>query len=99
MYVLAVGWVSAVAWLWIAELQQHIVRHGEPPPRYAINTMSLGVLPALLVALFGFGIARWTGRAPHPVTERREWWHAFWWSLVPNWLLFATVWVMIQEGR
>lgn len=99
MYVLAAGWVAAVSWLWVAELQQHVLRHGELPPRLAVNTMGFGAFPALLVALLGFGMARWTGPAPHSATERREWWHAFWWSLVPNGLLFLTVWVMIQEGR
>lgn len=99
MFVFAAGWVGAVAWLWIAELQQYIRRHGEPPPNYAANTMSLGIVPAILLTVLGLLVARWTGRAPHPDLERREWWHAFWWALVPNWLLLGTVWVMIQEAR
>lgn len=99
MYVLAVGWIASVGWLWITQLQLHIRRHGEPPEGYALNTMGLGLVPAVLIASLGFVIARWTGRAPHDGLERREWWHAFWWSLVPNWLLLTTVWVMIQEGR
>ena len=99
MYVLAAGWIAAVGWLWIAELAQYIRRHNEPPANYAANTMSLGFLPALFIALLGYAVARWTGRAPHPALERREWWHAFWWALVPNWLLFTTVWIMIQEAR
>ncbi len=99
MFVFAAGWVGAVAWLWIAELQQFIRRHGEAPPNYAANTMSVGFVPAVLITLCGFFVARWTGPAPHSELERREWWHAFWWSFVPNWLLFGTVWVMIQEAR
>jgi uncharacterized protein involved in response to NO len=99
MYVLAAGWIAAVAWLWLAGVQQHVSRNGAPPPNYALDMMGYGVVPAIVIALLGFAIARWTGRAPHPDLERREWWHAFWWSAVPNWLLFTTVWVMIQEGR
>ena len=99
MYVLAAGWVVAVGWLWMAELQQFIRRHCGPPPDYAAATMTSGFVPALFIALLGVLVGRWTGRAPEPELERREWWHAFWWSAVPNWLLFMTVWVMIQEGR
>jgi hypothetical protein len=47
----------------------------------------------------GWLFAKMTGRAPSPALERREWWHAVWWSLVPNALLLATVWVMLQEGQ
>ncbi len=99
MFVFAAGWVGAVSWLWIAELQQYIRRHGDAPPNYAASTMSLGIVPAILLTVFGLVVAGWTGRAPHPQLERREWWHAFWWAVVPNWLLFGTVWVMIQAAR
>ena len=47
----------------------------------------------------GVIINRWTGPAPDGALQRREWWHAFWWSAVPNLLLLITVWVMIQEAR
>jgi hypothetical protein len=99
MYVLSAGWILSVAWLWFAEVQQHVLRQGEPPPQYALNTLSGGVLPALLLGLCGYYIARKAGVAPTEPLERREWWHAFWWCLVPNLLLVTTVWVMIQESR
>lgn len=99
MYTLSAGWFLAVAWLWIAEIQQHLLRHGEPPPEYAQATMTGGIVPAVLLGLTGFVIGRATGRAPDQTLERREWWHAFWWSVVPNALLFSAAWVMIQEAR
>ena len=51
------------------------------------------------MAFTGSIINRWAGPAPDSTMQRREWWHAFWWSVVPTALLLATVWVMIQESR
>jgi hypothetical protein len=99
MHVLAVGWVAAVAWLWIASLQQHFLRHGFSPDNYGLDTVVSGLIPAAIIALSGVAITRWAGHAPNKFLQRREWWHAFWWSFVPNALLFITVWVMIQEAR
>jgi hypothetical protein len=99
MHVLASGWVLAIGWLWISTLQQHVLRHGMAPDYYAMGTMVTGLIPAALMALVGIVIDRWAGRAPNKYVHRREWWHAFWWSLVPNVLLFTTVWVMLQEAR
>ena len=99
MHTFSAGWVVAVAWLWIAELQQHLLRQGVPPPNYGAATVLTGVVPGALIALLGLAITRWTGRAPDERLSRREWWHAFWWSAVPNALLFVTVWVMIQEAK
>ena len=99
MHVLAAGWVASVAWLWIATLQQYFVRRGLAPDNYAIDTVVSGLIPAVFIALSGIAIARWAGRAPNKYVHRKEWWHAFWWSFVPNALLFITVWVMLQEAR
>jgi hypothetical protein len=98
-YWFGAGWAVAVGWLWIAEVQQHIQRRGTPPPAYGMNTAISGVAPALLIALVGFYVAKWTGCAPDNALERQEWSQAFWWSFVPNALLLATVWIMIQEAR
>jgi len=99
MHTLAAGWIISVAWLWIAEVQQHLLRQGVAPPGYALNTLVLGLIPAALIALTGRMINRWAGPAPDNSMQRREWWHAFLWSVVPTALLLATVWVMIQESR
>ena len=99
LHTLSAGWVVAVAWLWIAEVQQHLLRHGVAPPNYAAATMINGLLPAALLAVAAVVFNRWTGPAPDSTLQRREWWHAFWWSFVPNALLFVTVWVMIQEAK
>jgi len=99
MHTFSAGWVLAVAWLWIAGVQQHFQREGVPPPNYAITTVLSGLIPAVLIAGVGMMINRWAGPAPDESLQRREWWHAFWWSAVPNVLLLITVWVMIQEAR
>lgn len=99
MHTLSAGWVVSVTWLWMAEIQQHLLRVGIVPPDYAAATVASGAVPAALLALTGVAIGRWAGPASEPALERREWWHAFWWSLLPNALLIATVWVMIQEAR
>ena len=99
MFTLSAGWIGAVGWLWVAEIQQHLLRQGAAPPRYAADTLASGLIPALCLAATGLVIGRYTGTAPEPTVERREWWHAFWWSAVPNALLFSAAWVMIQEAR
>jgi hypothetical protein len=99
MRTLSAGWMAAVAWLWIAEVQQHLLRHGAAPAHYGIRTLLSGLLPASLLACAGLVCSRWAGAAPTQAVDRREWWRAFWWSAVPNALLIGTVWVMLQEAR
>jgi len=99
MHTFAIGWIASVAWLWIAEVQQHLLREGVAPPGYALSTLVLGLIPAAMMALVGKAITRWAGPAPDVSMERREWWHAIWWSVVPTALMLATVWIMIQESR
>ena len=99
MHTFAAGWIVSVAWLWIAEIQQYLLRQGVAPPGYALDTLFLGLMPAALIALVGLIINRWAGPAPDNAMQRREWWHAIWWSVVPTAILLVTVWVMIQESR
>lgn len=99
LYTFSAGWTLSIAWLCVAEAQQHRLRHGTVPPDLSIDTVVSGVIPAIAIAGAGFLLTRWTGPAPAPALERREWWHAFWWSLVPNLLLLVTVWLMIDEAR
>ena len=99
MHTFAVGWIASVAWLWIAEIQQHLLREGVAPPGYALSTLILGLIPAGLIALLGKTINLLAGPAPDNAMEWREWIHAVLWSVVPTVLLLGTVWVMIQESR
>lgn len=94
LYLIAAGWVISVAWLWVEAVQQHLRRNNVPPPDIAGGTIVGGIVPALLMAAAACAIARYAGRAPHATLERREWWHALWWSLLPNALLLGTVWLM-----
>jgi hypothetical protein len=99
MHTLSAGWMVSVGWLWTEEIRQHVLRIGATPADYGAATAISGAVPAALMALAGMAVSRWTGPAPSPRLERREWWHAFWWSLAPNLQLLVTVWVMIQEAR
>jgi hypothetical protein len=98
MYVLAAGWMVSVAWLWMATLQQQVLRRGAVPDYFELGMLTSGMVPALLVGAVGYAIDRWAVPAPNRWLQRREWIHAFWWSLLPNLLLLFTVWVMLQEG-
>ena len=51
MHTFAAGWILSVAWLWIAEIQQHLMREGAPPPAYAASTLMIGLIPAATAAL------------------------------------------------
>jgi hypothetical protein len=93
------GWIVSIAWFWVAQIQQHMLRHGVPPPNYAMTTIAEGLLPSAVIVLLGVAVDVWAGRAPTTDLARREWLHAFWWALAPNALLLFTVWVMITEGR
>src|SRR5262245_46242210 len=99
MHMLAAGWLLSIGWLWLAQLQQHVRREGVAPSDYGLPTVAGGVAPAALVALAAIVLERWTGQAPTRDLRRREWQHAFWWSIAPNILLLISVYVMIQEGR
>lgn len=99
MHTFAIGWIASVVWLWIAAIQQHLLRQGVAPPGYAVSTLVLGLIPAAGIALVGRTINRWAGPAPTGAMQRREWIAASLWSVVPTALLLATVWVMIQESR
>jgi hypothetical protein len=98
LYVLAAGWIVAVGWLWVAAVRQSLSRQDAWPDGYGLSMLVAGALPALALV----GLARWLGRLSQPTPnareDRREWRHAFWWSLVPNVMLLITAWLMIQAA-
>ena len=98
MHVLGAGWFVSVMWL-CTELQQYIYRHYEAPPYFIRSAQSPARFSRAVCRILGKGDQILHGKAPSAPLERREWWHAFWWSAVPNILLLITVWVMIQEAK
>jgi hypothetical protein len=96
---LAAGWTVAIWWLWLAGVNQSLIRRGEMPENFGASTLIAGLVSALAIEAVAILFVRWTGRAPRPGLERREWRHAFWWSAVPNALLLATVYIMIESTR
>ena len=95
LHLLAAGWTMSVAWLWLAELRQHVRRHDVLPPDYAMATLLTGSMAALILEAIAVGFVRWTGSAASPTIERREWHHAFWWSAFPNVMLLCAVYLMV----
>src|SRR5690242_4030281 len=51
LHLLAAGWIGSIAWLWLATLQQHLMRHGIAPDNYAMPTVVSGMIPAVAMAL------------------------------------------------
>ena len=95
LHLLALGWLATVAWLWVAQVQLSIERVGGPPEGYAVRTIMEGVIPALLVESMAFWMAALIARVKGSGDTRREWLHAFWWTLVPILLLLGTAYLMI----
>lgn len=98
MHVLAAGWLLATGLLWFATLPQHQLGTGVALSLDWMETVS-GVLPAVALAAIGWAFARVAGRAPYIELQRREWWHACWWSLIPIAMLLATVWLIVRETQ
>jgi hypothetical protein len=96
---LGAGWMTSIVWLWIAAVRQHLLRQGAMPEDFGASLLIGGILSAAAIEIMAITVVRWTGRAPRPGLERREWQYAFWWSLVPNALLLASVYVMIAAAR
>jgi hypothetical protein len=95
---LAAGWMTSVTWLWLVGLRQHVVRDGAVPGDFGASMIASGLLSAIVIEAIAIAMVRWTGRAPRPGLERREWVTAFWWSFVPNLFLLATAYLMINGG-
>jgi hypothetical protein len=86
LHPLAAGWTVAIWWLWLASINQSLLRRGVMPDYYAASILVAGLLSALAIEAVAI-LLRWTGRAP-VLLQRREWRIAFWWAAVPNALLF-----------
>jgi hypothetical protein len=99
MHLLALGWFLSAGWVWVAGMQQHMLRHGEWPPGYGSRALIQGTLSAVAIEVVALAFVRWAGSAMNRVEERREWHHAFWWALFPNAMLLLTAYLMIQAGK
>jgi len=92
---LAAGWVIGVAWLCISQIQRGWLMDPSAPTNFHVDTIVEGIIPALVVEVSAFFMAALTGSAPSRAIERREWLHAFWWSLFPNVMVLYTVYLMV----
>jgi hypothetical protein len=92
---LAAGWVIGIVWLCIAQIRHGWLLDPLTPTNFHIDTLIEGILPALVVEMTALLAAAWTGAAPTPAIEWREWEIAFVWSLLPNLLVLYTVHLMV----
>ncbi len=58
-------------------------------------TLVTGSISVVVMGLLAVLVVRWTGSATTPSLERREWHHAFWWSVYPNFMLLYTAYLLI----
>ena len=97
LHLLALGWLASVVWLWAAQVEINVRRFSSPPDGYASSTLVEGIIPALLVELMAVWMGVMIARVPGAGEPRREWLHAFWWTIVPNAMLLGTVYLMIAS--
>jgi hypothetical protein len=96
LHLLALGWMVGVVWLWLGQLQMNIQRLGAAPQGYGTRTLIEGLIPALLVELMAIGTDALIARVSGVGDRRREWLHAFMWTLGPMVFLLATVYLMLS---
>ena len=99
LHLIAAGWLLSVAWLWLSQIQINVSRFGVPPEGYALSTLIEGIFPAALIELAALRLDDFVKKVSGTEDRWREWHHAFWWALVPNLLVFGTVYLLINEGR
>ena len=95
LYVLGAGWAASIVWLWLAGVRQHVYRFGTTPDDLGLPLLVAAAVPTLTLGLVALAFDRMTGKAPTQAEEKREWAHAFWWSLFPNVFLLLAVYLMI----
>jgi hypothetical protein len=96
LFMLAAGWGLAVAALAQSAVRPEVFGLSLWPSIHPLDTIALGIVPALLMVLGGWAWGRITGRAPYRELELREWRHAFGWCIVPNTMLLATTWLILN---
>jgi len=92
---LAAGWTIAVVWLYAAQIQRGWLIDPLLPTNYHAETLLEGLLPAVVVEIMAIMSSLLTGPAPTRALERREWVHAFVWSLFPNVMVLYTVYLIV----
>jgi hypothetical protein len=107
LHLLAACWLVCVCWLWAAQIRLQLRRFDAPPEAYAASTLIEGAIPAMAIEATAIVLARLIRRVAGPAgpmepgaaDSRREWRHAFWWTVVPNLLLLGTAYLMILEAN
>jgi hypothetical protein len=94
LHLLAAGWAASVAWLWVATVQEQLLRTGAMPGDFGLSLIELGLVSGLVLESVALCVVKLTGAAPLRILQREEWRHAFWWSLIPNVLLLTSAYLM-----
>ena len=98
-HLLAVCWLVCVCWLWVAQIRLQFRRFDRPPEGYAVATLVEGAVPTVAIEGTAIALAILISMVPGAADSRREWLHAFWWTIVPNLLLLGTAYLMILEAN
>ena len=106
-HLLAVCWLVCVCWLWVAQIQLQLRRFDAITEGYGVSTLIEGVIPAMAIEVMAIVLAKLISKVPGSADSmvpgapdsRREWSHAFWWTVVPNLLLLGTAYLMILEAN
>jgi hypothetical protein len=98
MYMVAAGWTVAVGWLWLGSVQPHGWLFGAAAPVQGIVAAIVRLLPALVLVAAGWTVGHFSGRAKYRELNWREWRHACGWALVPNGMVLATVWMILNSA-
>ena len=97
LHLLAACWLVCVCWLWVAQIRLQFRRFDTPPEGYAVSTLIEGAAPLAAIEIMAIALAAAIGTVPGSADSGREWLHAFWWTVVPNFLLLGTTYLMILE--
>jgi hypothetical protein len=95
LQILAATWLLSVALLWGAQIRQDGRVDPTAPRDPHLATILEGILPALVLEASAMAVERWARSTSRAGDKRREWIHAFWWSILPMALLFETVYLTI----
>jgi hypothetical protein len=97
LHLLAACWLVCVCWLWVAQIRLQFRRFDTPPEGYAVSTLIEGAVPIVAIEGAAIALATWISMVPGSADSGPEWLHAFWWTIVPNFLLLGTTYLMILE--
>jgi hypothetical protein len=97
LHLLAAGWVTAVAILWIVGLRQVLQKHGVLVADLGLSLLALRLASGLVIEMIAIYIGRLSS-APLRTLQREEWRHAVCWAAFPHALVAVSVYITLTPG-